>query len=133
MAATWIKPIHAKKNKGIAQTIDYVENPDKTRDGELVTAYQCNPKIADAEFRLSKQEYASQARYSNIERDILAYHIRQSFKPSEVTPELANELGRELAIRFTRGDHAFIVATHVDRKHIHSHIVRPDRALFREN
>ncbi|MDR0491013.1 MAG: relaxase/mobilization nuclease domain-containing protein [Oscillospiraceae bacterium] len=54
---------------------------------------------------------------------MLAYHIRVSYKPGEITPELANKLGYELAIRFTRGRHAFIVVTHIDRRHIHNHII----------
>lgn len=54
---------------------------------------------------------------------MIAYHIRQSFKPGEITPEEANLVGRELAERFLKGKHAYIVCTHVDRKHIHSHII----------
>ena len=54
---------------------------------------------------------------------MIAYHIRQSFKPGEITPEEANRVGRELAERFLKGKHAYIVCTHVDRKHIHSHII----------
>ena len=54
-------------------------------------------------------------------------HLRQSFVPGEITPEEANRLGCELARRFTKGKHAFIVCTHIDRKHIHN--VRPDRAM----
>ena len=127
MAATWIKPLHVNKGKTIAQTItdrtDYAENPDKTKHGELVTGYQCSPHTADAEFLLSKQQYQHITGRSQGGKDILAYHIRQSFKPGEITPELANKLGYELAMKFTRGHHAFIVATHVDREHIHSHIV----------
>lgn len=54
---------------------------------------------------------------------MIAYHIRQSFKPGEITPEEANLVGRELAERFLKDKHAYIVCTHVDRKHIHSHII----------
>ena len=54
---------------------------------------------------------------------MIAYHIRQSFRPGEITPEEANLVGRELAERFLKGKHAYIVCTHVDRKHIHSHII----------
>ena len=54
---------------------------------------------------------------------MIAYHIRQSFKPGEITPEEANLVGRELAERFLKGKHAYIVCTHVDRTHIHSHII----------
>ena len=123
MATTWIKPIHKNKGASIGDTIEYVENPDKTRSGELVTGWQCNPRFADAEFVLAQQKYTAQALRSQKGRGILAYHIRQSFKPGEITPELANELGRELAMRFTKNNHAFIVATHIDKSHVHNHII----------
>lgn len=45
--------------------------------------------------------------------DVVAYHVRQSFKPGEVTPEEANRIGVEFARRFTKGNHAFIVCTHI--------------------
>ena len=54
---------------------------------------------------------------------MIAYHIRQSFKPGEITPEEANLVGRELAERFLKGKHAYIICTHTDRQHIHNHIV----------
>lgn len=54
---------------------------------------------------------------------MIAYQIRQSFKPGEITPEEANKVGYEAVMRFTKGKHAFIVATHVDRAHIHNHII----------
>lgn len=54
--------------------------------------------------------------------DVIAYQIRQSFKPGEITPEEANEVGYETGMRFTKGKHAFIVATHVDRAYIHNHM-----------
>ena len=55
--------------------------------------------------------------------DVIAYTIRQSFVPGEITPEEANRLGYELARRFTKGNHAFIVCTHVDKAHVHNHII----------
>lgn len=54
---------------------------------------------------------------------MIAYHIRQSFKPGEITPEEANIVGRELAERFLKGRHAYIVCTHTDKRHIHNHII----------
>ena len=54
---------------------------------------------------------------------MIAYHIRQSFKPGEITPEEANRVGRELAERFLKGKHAYIICTHTDRRHIHNHII----------
>ena len=56
-------------------------------------------------------------------QDVIAYQIRQSFKPGEITPEEANEVGYETGMRFTKGKHEFIVATHVERAHIHNHII----------
>ena len=127
MAATRLFALHINKGKTIAQTItdrtDYAENPDKTRKGELVTGYECDPHTADAEFLLSKDQYAAFTGRDQGKHDVLAYHIRQAFKPGEISPEQANQIGRELAMRFTRGHHAFIVATHIDRKHIHNHII----------
>ena len=54
---------------------------------------------------------------------MIAYHLRQSFAPGEITPEEANRLGHELARRFTKANNAFIVATHTDKHHIHNHII----------
>ncbi len=54
---------------------------------------------------------------------MIAYQIRQAFKPGEITPEQANEIGYDLAMKFTRGKHAFIVTTHTDKHHIHNHVV----------
>ena len=59
----------------------------------------------------------------------IAYQIRQSFKPGEITAEEANKVGYELAMRFTKGKYAFIVATHTDREHIHNHIIYNSTAL----
>lgn len=129
MATTWIKPLHVNKGKTIAQTItdrtNYAENPDKTREFELVTGHECSPRFADKEFLLAKQEYGRITGRTSVRfgKDVLAYHIRQSFKPGEITAEQANEVGRALALRFTKGNHAFIVATHIDRRHIHNHII----------
>ena len=127
MAATWIRPLKVNKGKTIAQTItdrtDYAENPDKTNKGELVNGYECDPHTVDAEFLLSKRQYEHITGRDQGSHNALAYHIRQSFKPGEITPQEANLVGQELALRFIKGKHAFIVATHIDRAHIHNHIV----------
>jgi len=60
---------------------------------------------------------------------VIAYQIWQSFKPGEITAEDANRIGYELAMRFTKGRYAFIVATHTDRAHIHNHIIFNSTAL----
>lgn len=126
MAATRLIPLHINKGKTIARCLaertDYSQNGKKTKGGEYVTSYECDPETADQEFLLSKRQYEHiTGRHQS--RDIIAYQIRQSFKPGEVTPELANKIGFELAKRFTKGNHAFLVATHIDRVHIHNHII----------
>ena len=119
--------IRVNRGKTIAQTItdrtDYASNPEKTRKGELVTGYECSPHTVDAEFLLSKQQYFDQTGRDQGYNNVLAYHIRQAFKPGEVTPELANEIGHELAQRYSKGDFAYIVATHIDKAHVHNHII----------
>lgn len=125
MATTRIIPMHANKGKSIAQSLsdrlDYGTNPEKTDEGEFVSSYACDPKTADNEFLYSKRQYRMLTGRVQ-ESDVIAYQIRQSFKPGEVTPEEANKIGYEFAMRFTKGDHAFIVATHTDKAHIHNHI-----------
>ena len=127
MATTRLMPLHTGKGRTVAEalgrTTDYVKNPEKTDGGELVSAYQCNPAIVDQEFLFSKQQYASITGRNQKEHDVIAYHLRQSFKPGEITPELANKIGYDLAMSLTKGKHAFIVCTHMDKEHIHSHIV----------
>ena len=127
MATTRLMPLHSGKGRTVAEALgrvtDYVENPEKTNGGDLVTAYQCNPSIADQEFLFSKRQYAAITGRERKDNDVIAYHLRQSFKPGEITPELANKIGYDLAMSLTKGKHAFIVCTHVDKHHIHSHIV----------
>lgn len=126
MAATRLIPMHVNKGKTLAQSLgdrtDYAKNPEKTDKGELVTGYQCDPMTVDEEFMLSKRQY-KQITGRRQRHEVIAYQIRQSFKPGEITPEEANRLGQELALRFTKGKYAFIVATHTDRAHVHNHIV----------
>ena len=126
MATTRIIPMHINKGKTISQCmkarIDYVKNPDKTEDGTLISSYECTPESADHEFVLARNEYMSLVGKQNS-NEVIAYQLRQSFKPGEVTAEEANQIGYELASRLLGGDYAFLVATHTDKKHIHNHIV----------
>ena len=93
--------MHVNKGKTLAQClsdrIDYGKNPDKTKESELISAYACDPRTADAEFLLSKRQYqAITGRNKNYDgdkrKDVIAYQIWQSFKPGEVTPEEANKI-----------------------------------------
>ena len=126
MAATRLIALHINKGKTVAQCLadrtDYTENVAKTEDGKYISAYACDAKTCDEEFLLSKRQYEHITGRTQA-HDVIAYQIRQSFKPGEITPEEANKVGYETAMRFTKGKHAFIVATHVDRAHIHNHII----------
>lgn len=125
MATTRIIAMHVNKGKSLAQCLEnrigYGKNPEKTGAGELISTYECAPETADAEFLLSKKQYQILTGRTQ-DSDVIAYQIRQSFRPGEITPEEANRIGYEFAMRFTKGEHAFIVCTHIDKKHIHNHI-----------
>lgn len=127
MATTCLFPLHAGKGRSvgnaISDIIDYVKNPQKTDNGRLITCWACDSRVADAEFLYTKQDYIRKTGRVRGADDVIAYHLRQSFLPGEITPEEANRLGRELASRFTKGNHAYIVCTHIDKEHIHNHII----------
>ena len=132
MAATRLIALHKNKGMTVAACLknrtDYIENPDKTEQGQYVSSYACSALTADEEFMLTKRQYD----FVNGRRqksDVIAYQIRQSFRPGEITAEEANKVGYELAMRFTKGKHAFVVATHTDRQHIHNHVIFNSTAL----
>ena len=132
LAATRLIALHKNKGKSVAACLksrtDYAQNPDKTQQGELVSSYECSPLTVDEEFMLSKRQYELMTGRRQ-KSDVIAYQIRQSFKPGEITAEEANKVGYELAMRFTKGKYAFIVATHTDRQHIHNHVIFNSTAL----
>ena len=132
MAATRLIALHVNKGKTVAQCLadrtDYSQNAEKTNDGEFISSYECDPKTADEEFLLSKRQYQHITGREH-RNNIIAYQIRQSFKPGEITPEEANRIGYETAMRWTKGKHAFIVATHIDKAHIHNHIIYNSTSL----
>ena len=116
------------KNRGktllscLTARTDYAMDKDKTAEGELISSYECAPQTAAEEFALSKQIYFQKTGREQ-ENDVIAYQFRQSFKPGEVTAEEANKIGYEFAERFLKGRHAFIVCTHINRHHIHNHVI----------
>lgn len=126
MATTRLIPMHQNKGKTVSKCLadrtEYAKNPDKTANGEFISAYECDPATVDAEFLAAKRIYADRTGRSQ-QSDVIAYQVRQSFRPGEITPEEANKIGYEFAMRWTKGKHAFIVATHVDKAHIHNHII----------
>ena len=95
MATTRIMPLHIGKgrteSRAISDIIDYVANPQKTDNGKLITGYGCDSRTADAEFLLAKRQYIAATGRVRGADDVIAYHVRQSFKPGEITPEEAKE------------------------------------------
>ena len=93
MAATRLIAMHLNKGRSIGQCIkdrtDYAQNPEKTDGGQLISSYECDPKLVEEQFALAKREYLQKTgrRYKG---DVIAYQIRQAFKPGEITPEEAN-------------------------------------------
>ena len=132
LAATRLIALHKNKGMTVAACLknrtDYIENPDKTEQGQFVSSYACSALTADEEFMLTKRQY-DLVNGRRQKSDVIAYQIRQSFRPGEITAEEANKVGYELAMRFTKGKHAFVVATHTDRQHIHNHIIYNSTAL----
>ena len=132
LAATRLIALHKNKGMTVAACLknrtDYIENPDKTEQGQYVSSYACGALTADEEFMLTKRQY-DLVNGRRQKSDVIAYQIRQSFRPGEITAEEANKVGYELAMRFTKGKHAFVVATHTDRQHIHNHVIFNSTAL----
>ena len=126
LAATRLIALHQNKGKSVAACLksrtSYAQNPEKTAGGALVSSYGCSPLTVDEEFLLSKRQY-EQSTGRSQKSNVIAYQIRQSFKPGEITPEEANKVGYELAMRWTKGKYQFFVCTHTDRQHIHNHIL----------
>ena len=132
LAATRLIALHKNKGMTVAACLknrtDYIENPDKTEQGQFVSSYACSTLTADEEFMLTKRQY-DLVNGRRQKSNVIAYQIRQSFRPGEITAEEANKVGYELAMRFTKGKYAFVVATHTDRQHIHNHVIFNSTAL----
>lgn len=118
-----ITKIHAIKST-LGKALAYIENPDKTDGQMLVSGYNCEPQTASIDFEMTAV-LAHKARNLKRKRSTnLAYHLIQSFSPKDaVTPEQAHELGKKLAFEYTGGKYEYVVATHIDKGHIHNHIM----------
>ena len=112
MAYTKIHAVKATVHKAIA----YICNPDKTDGSLLISSYGCSPETAhfDFKFALSKTSQNDENK---------AYHLIQSFLPGEVDFDTAHQIGMELADKVLEGKYSYVVSTHIDRDHIHNHII----------
>ena len=112
MAVTKIKPIKSTLSKAL----DYIENPDKTDGKMLISSFGCSYETADIEFGYTLSQALDKG-------NNLAFHLIQSFAPGEVDYEKAHEIGKQLADAVTKGQHEYVVTTHIDKGHIHTHII----------
>ena len=112
MAVTKIHPIKSTLKKAL----DYIENPAKTDEKILVSSFACSYETADIEFEL----LLSQAMQKG---NNLAHHLIQSFAPGETTPEQAHEIGRQLADEVLQGKYPYVLTTHIDKDHVHNHLI----------
>ena len=112
MAVTKIKPVKSTLSKAL----DYIENPDKTDGKMLISSFGCSYETADIEFGYTLSQALDKG--SN-----LAFHLIQSFAPGEVDYEKAHEIGKQLADAVTKGQHEYVVTTHIDKGHIHNHVI----------
>ena len=112
MAYTKIHPIKSTVEKAIA----YITNPEKTDEKIYVSSFACSEQTAFLEFEKTRNKH----HYSGKN---LAYHCIQSFKPNEVTPEQAHKIGIQTADELLKGKYEYVISTHVDRGHIHNHLI----------
>ncbi|RKA27977.1 hypothetical protein DYZ85_00759 [Listeria monocytogenes] len=94
--------------------IQYILNPNKAI---FVTSHACAPETADLEFALTLEQNSRSGGTNK------AFHIIQSFKPEETTPEQAHEIGKQLLEQHLKGKFEYVLTTHIDKSHIHNHVI----------
>ena len=112
MAITKTHPIKST----LKAAIDYICDPAKTDGKLLVSSYGCTAETADIEFGWTRR-HAIDKGYN------LGRHLIQAFSPGEVSPEEAHEIGMQLAKEILGGKYEFVLTTHVDKGHIHNHLI----------
>jgi len=112
MAITKIHPIKSTLNLAI----DYITNAEKTDEKILISTNKCHTASAHTQFLRRREE-------AKVRGSVLARHLIQSFLPGEATPEMAHQIGLELCNRILKDEYEFILSTHIDKGHIHNHII----------
>lgn len=112
MAVTKTHPIKST----LKAAIDYICNPEKTDGKLLVSSYGCAAETADIEFSWTRCHAIDKG--TNLGR-----HLIQAFQPGEVTPEEAHKIGMQLAKEILGGKYEFVLTTHIDRGHVHNHLI----------
>ena len=100
----------------LQDALDYAANRDKTEQSCFESSYACTLETAFADMRQTKEQWHKPG-------GVQGYHLVQSFAAGEVTPELAYQIAKELADRVLGGRYEYVIGTHLNTGHIHSHIV----------
>ena len=100
----------------LQDALDYAANRDKTEQSCFESSYACTLETAFADMRQTKERWHKLG-------GVQGYHLVQSFAAGEVTPELAHRIAKELADRVLGGRYEYVIGTHLNTDHIHSHIV----------
>ena len=119
MAITKIHGIKTTVDKAIA----YICNPDKTDENIYISSFACAPETAALDFKYTLDRTSEQLYRNDINRENKAFHLIQAFEPGEVSHEEAHAIGKELADRLLGGRYSYVLATHIDKGHVHSHII----------
>jgi hypothetical protein len=112
MAITKIHPIKSTLKSSLA----YVLEGKKTNEGILVSSFACSPETADLEFGFTLSHCMEKG-------NNLAFHLMQSFKPGETDAVTAHKIGKDLADSLLNGNYEYVLGTHIDKGHIHNHII----------
>lgn len=112
MAITKTHPIKSMLKKAI----DYICNPEKTDGKLLISSFGCAAETADIEFAWTRKHSIDKGTH-------LGRHLIQAFEPGETTPEQAHEIGMQLAKEVLGGKYEFVLTTHIDKGHIHNHLI----------
>ena len=100
----------------LQDALDYAANRDKTEQSCFESSYACTLETAFADMRQTKERWHKSG-------GVQGYHLVQSFAAGEVSPELAHQIAKELADRVLGGQYEYVIGTHLNTDHIHSHIV----------
>ncbi|MBQ9168420.1 MAG: relaxase/mobilization nuclease domain-containing protein [Oscillospiraceae bacterium] len=112
MAVTKTHPIKST----LKAAIDYICDPTKTDGKLLVSSFGCTAETADIEFAWTRSHAIDKG-------ENLGRHLIQAFSPGEVSPEEAHEIGMQLAKEVLGGKYEFVLTTHIDKGHIHNHLL----------
>ena len=112
MAVTKTHPIKST----LKAAIDYILNPEKTDGKLLASSFGCGLETADIEFAWTRETAGDRGTH-------LGRHLIQSFAVGETTPEEAHKIGMELAKEILGGKYEFVLTTHVDKDHLHNHLI----------